>query len=133
MKTTPKCTRTIYNRFKTHVATLVSTLVLAACTAAPVPALATSAYIPSSSFSKMCYELSGMVYTWTQIKNPEAAVERYNLATEGARSTAGNEGFNEGLERLFYFGMVKRNVYRGENLKQVLMLECPTIFREALN
>ena len=130
MKTTPKRTRTLYNQLKQHMATLVSTLVLAACTAAPVPALATSVHIPSSSFSKLCFTTSTIVHSVLQIKDPVEAIERMEFLLAENPST---NGFTEGMERLFYFGLMKRNIYRGDNLKQVLMLECPTIFRETLN
>lgn len=125
MKHTLQRTRTLYNAFKPKVATLVSTFILAACTAAPAPAFASN-YIPNSSYAKLCYTTSSLVYSILQIKDPEKAIERLELLVE---ENEGAEFFNEGLEQLLYVGLTKRNIYKGENLKQVLMLECPAIFR----
>ena len=124
--TTPSTTR--FNAFKHHMATLVSTAVLSCVLVAPSASMAASGMssLPDSAYAKMCFELTTAVYGWTQVKTEKEAIARYEAVMDGADADA---AFKDSVEELFYYGMSKRHVYKGDNLKSLLMLNCPRIFK----
>ena len=124
-----KSTKPSYNRFKHHICTLVSTAVLACVLVAPSASYAATR-LPDSSYSKMCFELTGLIYGWLQIKDEKKAVARHDAVMGAAEA---DTAFKTSVEELFYFGLAKRNIYRGENLKSLLMLHCPDTFRSNSN
>jgi len=124
-----KSTKPFYNRFKHHMATLVSTAVLACVVALPSASMAATR-LPDSSYSKMCFELTELIYVWVQIKDKTQAVARHDSVMGAAEA---DTAFKTSVEELFYFGLAKRNIYRGENLKSLLMLHCPDTFRSNSN
>jgi len=121
-------TKHLHKPFKTHMATLVSTLALACAVAVPNTSYAASGIsnLPDSAYAKMCFELTTAVYGWTQVKTEKEAIARYEAVMDGADADA---AFKESVEELFYYGMSKRHVYKGDNLKSLLMLNCPRIFK----
>lgn len=121
--TTPSNVR--FNRFKTQMATLVLAVVLACAMAVPSVSMAATR-LPDSSYSKMCFELTGIIYGWLQIKDAKQAVARHDSVMGAAEA---DTAFKTSTEELFYFGLAKRNIYKGENLKSLLMLHCPDTFR----
>lgn len=124
-----KSTKLFYKPFKTHMATLVSTLALACAVALPSASVAATR-LPDSSYSKMCFELTELIYVWVQIKDKTQAVARHDSVMGAAEA---DTAFKTSVEELFYFGLAKRNIYRGENLKSLLMLHCPDTFRSNSN
>jgi len=124
-----KSTKPFYNAFKHHMATLVSTAVLACVLVAPSASYAATR-LPDSSYSKMCFELTGLIYGWLQIKDEKKAVARHDAVMGAAEA---DTAFKTSTEELFYFGLAKRNIYKGENLKSLLMLHCPDTFRSNSN
>ena len=124
-----KSTKPFYNRFKHHMATWVSTAVLACVLVAPSASMA-STRLPDSSYSKMCFELTELIYVWVQIKDKTQAVARHDSVMGAAEA---DTAFKTSVEELFYFGLAKRNIYKGENLKSLLMLHCPDTFRSNSN
>ena len=125
--TTPPNVR--FNRFKTQMATSISTVVLACAVAIPSASMAATR-LPDSSYSKMCFELTGIIYGWLQIKDAKQAVARHDSVMGAAEA---DTAFKTSTEELFYFGLAKRNIYKGENLKSLLMLHCPDTFRSNSN
>lgn len=124
-----KSTKPFYNRFKHHMAMVVSTAVLACVLVAPSASYAATR-LPDSSYSKMCFELTGLIYGWLQIKDEKKAVARHDAVMGAAEA---DTAFKTSTEELFYFGLAKRNIYKGENLKSLLMLHCPDTFRSNSN
>ena len=124
--TTPSTTR--FNRFKHHMATLVSTAVLACVLVAPSASMAASgvANLPDTAFAKMCFTVSGLVYRLVQVKDEKLAVQKYEELMEESDGSAAYKG---SFTEIFYFGLSKRYVYRGEALKSLLQLHCPSTFR----
>jgi len=131
MKSTTIST-TRFNRFKHHMATLVLTAVLACVLVAPSASMAASgvANLPDTAFAKMCFTVSGLVYNLVQVKNEKLAVQKYEELME---ESEGGVAFKASVEEMFYYGMSKRNIYKGDNLKSLLMLQCPSIFRSNSN
>ena len=121
--TTPSTTR--FNRFKHHMATLVSTAVLSCAVAIPSASMAATRP-PDSAYAKMCFELTEIIYGWVQIKDKTQAVARHDSVMDGSSA---DPAFRAATSELFYYGLAKRNVYKGENLKSLLMLNCPDAFR----
>jgi len=121
-----------YNAFKHHICTLVSTAVLACVLVAPSASMAASGVVnlPDTAFAKMCFTVSGLVYNLVQVKNEKLAVQKYEELME---ESEGVVAFKASLEEMFYYGMSKRNIYKGENLKSLLMLHCPDTFRSNSN
>ena len=124
-----KSTKPFYNAFKHHICTWASTAVLACVLVAPSASYA-GTRLPDSSYSKMCFELTGLIYGWLQIKDEKKAVARHDAVMGAAEA---DTAFKTSVEELFYFGLAKRNIYRGENLKSLLMLHCPDTFRSNSN
>lgn len=124
--TTPSTTR--FNAFKHHMATLVSTAVLSCVLVAPSASMAASgvANLPDTAFAKMCFTVSGLVYRLVQVKDEKLAVQKYEELME---ESEGDAAFKNSVEEMFYYGMSKRNIYKGDNLKSLLMLKCPGIFK----
>ena len=131
MKST-QTSKTFYNRFKTNMATLVSTTVLACAVALPSASMAASgvANLPDTAFAKMCFTVSGLDYRLVQVKDEKLAVQKYEELME---ESEGGVAFKASLEEMFYYGMSKRNIYKGENLKSLLQLQCPGIFKSNSN
>jgi len=131
MKSTATST-TRYNAFKHHTATLVSTAVLACVLVVPSASMAASgvANLPDTAFAKMCFTVSGLVYNLVQVKNEKLAVQKYEELME---ESEGDVAFKVSLEEMFYYGMSKRNIYKGDNLKSLLQLQCPGIFKSNSN
>lgn len=123
-----KSTKHLHKPFKTQMATLVSTLVLACAVAIPSVSMAASGMssLPDSAYAKMCFELTQAVYGWTQVKTEKEAIARYEAVMDGADA---DDAFKDSVQELFYYGMAKRHVYKGDNLKSLLMLNCPRIFK----
>jgi len=124
-----KSTTSLCNGFKRKMAALVSAVVLAGAVALPSASYASSR-LPDSSYSKMCFELTELIYVWVQIKDKTKAVARHDSVMNAADADA---AFKASVEELFYFGLAKRNIYKGENLKSLLMLHCPDTFRSNSN
>ena len=95
-----KSTKPSYNRFKHHMATLVSTAVLACAVAVPSTSYAASGMssLPDSAYAKMCFELTTAVYGWTQVKTEKEAIARYEAVMDGAGADA---AFKDSVEELF--------------------------------
>jgi len=128
MKSTTLST-TRFNAFKHHMATWVSTAVLACVLVAPSASYA-GVRLSDSAYSKMCFELTELIYVWVQIKDKTQAVARHDSVMGAAEA---DTAFKTSVEELFYFGLAKRNIYKGENLKSLLMLHCPDAFRSNSN
>ena len=128
--TTPSTTR--FNAFKHHMATWVSTAVLSCVLVAPSTSMAASgvANLPDTAFAKLCFNVSGLVYRLVQVKDEKLAVQKYEELME---ESEGGVAFKASLEEMFYYGMSKRNIYKGENLKSLLQLQCPGIFKSNSN
>lgn len=124
-----KSTKPLYSRFKHHICTLVSTAVLSCAVALPSTSMAATR-LPDSSYSKMCFELTELIYVWVQIKDKTQAVARHDAVMN---ASSADTAFRAATEELFYFGLAKRNVYKGENLKSLLILHCPDAFRSNSN
>ena len=124
-----KSTKPFHKPFKTQMAALVSTLALACAVALPSASVAATR-LPDSSYSKMCFELTELIYVWVQIKDKKQAVARHDSVMNAADA---DFAFKASVEELFYFGLAKRNIYKGENLKSLLMLHCPDTFRSNSN
>ena len=131
MKSTTIST-TRFNRFKHHMATWVSTAVLACAVALPSVSMAASgvANLPDTAFAKMCFTVSGLVYNLVQVKNEKLAVQKYEELME---ESEGDVAFKASIEELFFYGMSKRYLYKGDNLKSLLQLQCPGIFKSNSN
>ena len=124
--TTPSTTR--FNRFKHHMATLVSTAVLSCVLVAPSASMAASgvANLPDTAFAKMCYSVSTVVHGILQEKDEKKAIKEFEELME---ESDGSAAFKGSFTEIFYFGLSKRYVYRGEALKSLLQLHCPSTFR----
>lgn len=117
----------LYSRFKPLVATFVSTLVIAACTAAPVPSNA--ATMNHSDYAKMCYGVTDVLLTMLRGNTDKQAIAIYDSTiSTSLESMPDQYGFHKSLETLFYVGLSKRVIYKGDNLKQLMLLKCPDIF-----
>ena len=127
-----KLIKNLHKPFKTQMATLVSTLALACAVALPSASVAASgvANLPDTAFAKMCFTVSGLVYNLVQVKNEKLAVQKYEELME---ESEGGVAFKASLEEMFYYGMSKRNIYKGDNLKSLLQLQCPGIFKSNSN
>jgi len=127
-----KSTKLFYKPFKTQMATLVSTLALACAVSIPSASMAASGVsnLPDTAFAKMCFTVSGLVYNLVQVKNEKLAVQKYEELME---ESEGGVAFKASLEEMFYYGMSKRNIYKGDNLKSLLQLQCPGIFKSNSN
>jgi len=127
-----KSTKPFYNAFKHHICTWVSTAVLACVLVAPSASIAASgvANLPDTAFAKMCFTVSGLVYNLVQVKNEKLAVQKYEELME---ESEGDVAFKESIEELFFYGMSKRYLYKGDNLKSLLQLQCPGIFKSNSN
>lgn len=110
------------------MATSVSTVVLACAMAVPSTSMAASgiANLPDTAFAKMCFTVSGLVYSLVQVKNEKLAVQKYEELME---ESEGDAAFKASVEELFFYGMSKRHIYKNDNLKSLLMLQCPSTFR----
>jgi len=66
-----KSTKPFYNRFKHHMAMVVSTAVLACVLVASSASYAATpmSQLPDTAFAKMCFTISGLVYRLVQVKN----------------------------------------------------------------
>lgn len=113
------------NRFKTQMATLVSTLALACAVAVPSASIAATR-LPDSSYAKLCYSVSTVVYGVLQEKDEKKAIKEFEELME---EVDGSTTFKDSFTEMFYFGLSKRYVYRGEALKSLLQLQCPSVFR----
>ena len=117
----------LYSRFKPLVATFVSTLIIAACTAAPVPSSA--ATVTHSDYAKMCYGVTDVVLSMLNGNSDQKAIAVYDKAVSASLESMPDQyGFHKSFETLFYVGLSKRVIYKGDNLKQLLLLKCPDIF-----
>ena len=127
-----KSTKPSYNRFKHHMAMVVSTAVLACVLVAPSASYAASgvANLPDTAFAKMCFTISGLVYNLVQVKNEKLAIQKYEELME---ESEGGVAFKASVEEMFYYAMSKRNIYKGDNLKSLLQLQCPGIFKSNSN
>ena len=123
---------TLYNQFKYHMATCVSTAVLACAVALPSESYAASpmSQLPDSAFAKMCFTISGLVYRLVQVKDEKLAVQKYEELMD---ESEGDMAFKASVEEMFFYGMSKRNIYKGDNLKSLLQLQCPGIFKSNSN
>lgn len=106
----------------------LTTLVLPVALAVPSASMAASGMssLPDSAYAKMCFELTTAVYGWTQVKTEKEAIARYEAVMDAADADA---AFKDSVQEMFYYGLSKRHVYKGDNLKSLLMLNCPRIFK----
>ena len=124
--------KTIQAAFKRTLTTLVLPVALACAVAVPSTSMAASgvANLPDTAFAKMCFTLSGLVYSLVQVKNEKLAVQKYEELME---ESEGDVAFKASIEEMFFYGMSKRNIYKGDNLKSLLQLQCPSIFKSNSN
>lgn len=124
MKSTTLST-TRFNALKHHMATLVSTSVLACAIALPSASMAATR-LPDSVYAKLCYSVSTVVYGVLQEKDEKKAIKEFEDLME---EVDGSTMFKDSFTEMFYFGLSKRFVYKGEALKSLLQLQCPSVFR----
>lgn len=123
-----KSTKPSYNRFKHHICTWVSTLALACVLVAPSASYAATpmSQLPDSVYAKMCYSVSTVVHGILQEKDEKKAIKEFEELME---ESDGSAAFKGSFTEIFYFGLSKRFVYKGEALKSLLQLQCPSVFR----
>ena len=123
-----KSTKPSYNRFKHHICTWASTAVLACVLVAPSASYAASGVptLPDSAYAKLCFNVSTVVHGILQEKNEKKAIKEFEELLE---ESDGSTTFKDSFTEMFYFGLSKRYVYRGEALKSLLQLHCPATFR----
>ena len=124
--------KTIQAAFKRTLTTLVLPVALACAVAVPSVSMAASgvANLPDTALAKMCFTVSGLVYSLIQVKNEKLAVQKYEELME---ESEGDSTFKASIEEMFFYGMSKRNIYKGDNMKSLLQLHCPGIFKSNSN
>lgn len=122
---TTQATRTLYNRLKALGATIVSTALVVSCTAAPVPALAMD---KSVMISKTCYILGKVAYD--MLNEPkEYSMQVMENVTELKEEDTGIEKLQKiTVNSLYYYGLAREDIYKGEAMKKLLILKCPEVF-----
>lgn len=127
MKSTTTST-TSYKSLKRAIATFVLPLALSCALAVPSASYAAPdvSNLPDSSFSKLCFILTGIAYDFAQVKGDTLAVQKYNKTMSAVETDVVLRG---SIDDLFYYALSKRGVYKGEALKSLLQLQCPDTFR----
>jgi maltodextrin utilization protein YvdJ len=119
---TNKGNNSLYSRFKTLLATFVSTAVLVSCMAVPTASSA-------ATTDKFCYDISSLMSGVIQNNTDKRAIELIENAIAASKKDDPTlTKVHAGLESMLYFGLTKKGVFRGDNLTKLLMLKCPSFF-----